>query len=79
METKWRRRERVSGVLLSAAGFASKDSMVLLMNQSFSPGSGTREEYRSRLRCSDRCARKLAGAELKSHHSTPVQERGRWR
>jgi hypothetical protein len=76
MATKWKRRERVRGVLLSARGFDSKDSIVLLMNQSFSPGSSTREEYRSRLRCSVRCSRKLAGFELKRRHSSAVEEKG---
>jgi hypothetical protein len=75
MATKWKRSERVRGVLLSARGFDSKDSMVLLMNQSFWPGSGTREEYRSRLRCSPRCSRKLAGLELKRGHSPPIEEK----
>jgi hypothetical protein len=78
MATKWKRRERARGVLQRAAGFDSKASMVLLMNQSFSPGSGTKEENRSRLLCSDRCSRKLAGLDLKRRYSPPIPEEGIW-
>jgi hypothetical protein len=76
MATKWKRRARARGVLLRAGGFDSKASMVLLMNQSFSPGSGTREENRSRLRCNDRCSRKLVDLELKRRYSPSIQEKG---